>query len=1018
MSPDDKNSESSQDTPQSEIDALIEAFEDKTRTRRPRASAEAPATLDPLPEDESEPIPVVALSAAASGISDMEDLIAQVGAEPASVEDGAEPSLDRAFEDLSSAAEAAEPVEAEDAAPEVALQREDANEILAGAAGDSELTESMEAPIAAMPADEEIIAPSAENAEAPEVEPDGMEDVLAAVSDAAAEPGDEPATMDAAEAGAEIDAEADEAAGLPPAAPVVDTVTQTSVIEDIGSENVAAGAAPEFTAKKPEEVTAKADAPATSAPATAPAKNKTSAESTETTAPDAVQKKRFLPPSILGMVLAQPARAAAAIGLGVFVGVLSFAFLLNNPLRPYAPPVGDEVPAELSLERAVRMAQAYLDQNDYSAALALIDQALAHASPSDDDRAAALFLRAAALVNSAPARLTPAAADVLHTAIDDAVEAGHEDPRTAEALMWKASVYERENNIPAARAELRGILENYPTSPARDSVIMAMAELDFRTGQVEDALDGSERLLAEHPHSPLAARARILQGDIYSARGNPTAARAVYMLATAEHPDTKQAMAAGERLGKLALQSGNPQAAIEELERRLDTATTVEGNDAIYLVLARAYRATGQTEKARNILNELFNFFPESGVTPVAMVELSEVLEELGLTAEAGRMADRATQRFPTNPDVLRHAGELLAKRGQPLGAAEKLMAAYDAGAHEPALLLDAGNYLLEAGETKQAQTLFARLAEEHGGSPESLEGQIGWAKAARSLGDIEGAYVRLDELSRVNDGSPAQLPVLRALADLYRELGLEGEMIETYGKVAGITDEPSLLAEASEALIGAGAADEGLQVAQRVNVGRLDAPQAYNFLNRWGRTLLRRAPDDALALLMRAHEQYADQRTPEGVQITLQAALTLGRSAQARALVADLQARAQGPDRVEERAIFERAALQYGDFLFRRGDFSAAEEAYAMVEPKLVFALAEEAAKPETTPAQAWAAYQRANALYAMDEIAEALRAYDAVVTSGSAYASEAKARADLMRFQLRRNGQPDPTAPVEETS
>lgn len=391
------------------------------------------------------------------------------------------------------------------------------------------------------------------------------------------------------------------------------------------------------------------------------------------------------------------------------------------------------------------------------------------------------------------------------------------------------------------------------------------------------------------------------------------------------------------------------------------------------------------------------------------------MLEDLGLISEAGRMADRATQRYPANPDVLRHAGELLAKNGAPLGAAEKLLAAYDAGAHDPALLLDAGNYLLEAGATKEAQVAFERLAESHGGSPQALEGQIGWAKAAMSLGDLDGAYIRLEELSRANDGNPAQLPVLRALADLYKQLGLEGEMIETYGKVAGITNEAALLAEASEELIEAGAADEGLQVAQRVEIGRLNPPQAYDFMNRWGRTLLRRSPDEALALLMRAHEQYAEQRTPEGVQVTLQAALILGRSAQARALVTDLQTRATGMDKEEAHRIFERAAVLYGDFLFQRGDYSAAEEAFAMLTPKPVSAIAQEATEPPVaSPAQQWAAFQRANSLYALGQTTEALQSYDQVVASGSKFAVEAKTRADVMRFQLRRTGQPDPTAPA----
>lgn len=1010
MSPDEQNRESTPDTPQSEIDALIEAFEGKTR-RVQLPPAGSSSKIDPLPGGLSEPIPVVALSAAASGASDMEELIAQVGArESEPREDAPEPTLDRALEALSSAA-----AEATTQPGLTPLRRNDENEILAGASADAELTESMDIPIAPIAADEEVLVTATEDAAPPDPEPDGMDEVLAAVSEAAAEPADEPIPAGHEDA----EAAADTAAGLAPAAPVVDTVTQTSVIEEIGSENIAAGAAPEFAGKKPEEIAAQAEA----APAPIPVKKAAPAQAGDSaTETETVPKKRLLPPSLLTIALAQPARAAAAIGMGVFVGALSFAFLLNNPLRRYVPPSPEELSAELSLERAVRMAQAYIDQNAYTTAITLIDKALEHAAPGDEHRSDALFLRAEALVRTAPAGLNAATADVLHTAIDDAVEAGHEDPRTPEALMWKAEVYEREDNIPAARAELRGILKDYPESPARDAVSMAMAELEFRTGQLEAALDASERLLDEHPDSALAARARILQGDIYSARGNPTAARAVYMLATAEHPDTKQAMAAGERLGKLALESGNPQAAIEELERRLDTTTTVEGNDAIYLVLARAYRATGQPEKARNILNELLRFFPKSEVTPMAYVELSSVLEDLGLSAEAGRIAERATKSYPEHPEVLRHTGELLAKRGMPLGAAEKLIAAYDAGAHESVLLLDAGNYLLEAGATREAQAVFVRLTEAHGGSPEAFEGQIGWAHAARSLGDIEGAFVRLHDLSRANEGSPAQLLVLRAQADLYRELGLEGELIETYGKVAGITDEPALLAEASEALIDAGAADEGLQIAQRVDVGRLNAPQAYNFLNHWGRTLLRRSPDEALSVLMRAHEQYMDERTADGVHVTLQAALTLGRSAQARALVADLQARAARPEHAEEltaeRAVFERSAVQYGDFLFQRGDYSAAEEAFAMLAPKSVLALAEDA--PEVSAAQQWAAYQRANALYALGQTTEALMAYDAVADSGSEFAREAKTRADLMRFQFRRRGEPDPTVsvPAEATS
>ena len=849
------------------------------------------------------------------------------------------------------------------------------------------------------------------------IEPDSMDEVLVPVEELP-------------RAAAEIDEAAraeDEAAGLPPAAPILDSITQTTVIEDIGSENVAAGAAalaPDVAVAKPEETEAKASAPK---PAASAAKSSKTAASGDSEAPSPAAapespKKSWLPPSPLTIMLEQPIRAAAALGVGVFAGVLTFAYLLNNPLRPHQVTAVDAA-KELGLDRAVRTAQALMEQHDYKGAIALLATALEHTNPEDEYYADALFLRAEAMVRSAPEHLAESTANALHAAIDDAVAAGHEHPKTGEALMWKAEVYEREDNIPAARAELRGILENYGNDPARDAVMLAMAELELRTGRLEESLDAAERLVQEHPNSPLTARARIIQGDAYIARGNPKAARAVYMLATAEHPDSEVAMAAGERLGRLSVESGQPQAAIEELERRLDTATTVEGNDSVYLVLARAYRATGQLEKARNILNELLHFFPESEVTSAALIELSEVLDGLGLHAEAGRMADRAAQMYPTDPLVLRRAGQMLADRGQPLGAAEKLVAAYDAGAHEPALLLTAADYFMEGDLFEEAQSAYARVVEEHGGSAEAIEAQIGWARAARGLGDLESAFIRLEDLANANEGRPGLLPVLQELASLYRDLGLEGEMIETYGKVAGITDEPAPLAEAAQALIDAGAADEGLQVARRVDVGRLDPAHAYPFFQAWGRTLLRGNTDEAMTLLMRAHEQYPDQRTAAGVETTLRAALTLGRSAQARALVVDLQSRAASSDSATDRSAFERAAVQYADFLFERGDYAAADEAYAMIaapsaQGAEIEAPAEDSSDTPETDAQQWSAYQRANAAYALGRLAESLPMYEAIGASSSPYAADAKARVDVIRFELRRRGEAQPVQTVEAES
>ncbi len=991
---------------QSELDALIAAIEDKEHRARPTSVPSGPAApLEPPPQEAAEASasdmdalirqaapPEVALSAAQEE-PDPPRTVAQF---PEAVNEGPAPGADESVRDALDLPQAL-----------------DVDDVLAGDASDSSLVGVPGELVAGEgEAPEDAIASAeVEGTESADVEPDEMDEILAAV------PAPAPPSV----------APAPQADAVP--ARVLDSVTQTTIIEEIGSENIAAGAAAELAPAGQAATSTPAAAPSPAA-VTSAAKQElsTAAEVPPSTSEAPSPRRSWLPPSLLSLAREQPARTLAAAGLGLFTAVLTFAYLYGNQLRP-ADPVAGDPRAQMPLERALRTAEALMEEKDYVAAASLLGAALVRAEGEGkgegEDVVNAKFLHVQAMFLAAPAQLTDTEANPLHEAIDDAIAVGHEHPKTSEALMWKAEVYEREGNVAAARAELRGILENYGSAPNRDAVLLALAELELRTQRRAEAITAAERLLSEFPSSPLTGRARLVQGDAFALGGNAKAARAAFLLAATEGSAADAGTTAFERLAGLALDAGQPEAAIEELLKRLDTATTVKGNDVVYLALARAYRAAKQPEKARNVLNELIDFFPESKVMPAALVELSLVLDDLGLHAEAGRLADRAAEHYPTNPDVLRRAGQMLADRGEPAGAGKKLIAAYDAGAHEPGVLLAAAGYLLEGGDAKEAQKVYERLMEEHGAAPEALDAKIGWAHAAHQQGDLENAFVRLQELSGATEGGPRQLIVLRALADLYRELGLEGELIETYGKVATVTNEAGPLAEAAEGLFEAGAEDEGLQIAGRVEVSHLEPTRAYGFLMAWGKTLLRKDADEALKVLMHAHEQYPAERSAEGVETVLRAVLTLGRSAQARALVADLQSRVALPDHAAERPWFERAAVQYADFLFRRGDYTQAAEVYAMVTPPAAAkegppaeSASVEPTKVEETEAQRWSFYQRANALYAVGNLAECLPLYDAVGGSGSRYAGDAKARAELVRFEFRRRGQPDPTAIAQAAS
>lgn len=984
---------------QSDIEALIaQAVQETEPDELIDVAADAEG------KDWESPVEVAGESELSGGAT--EDEPAEVAMEAAD-DDSGELDLESAFEDLTQAAsvddsgdEAGAEADIEETLAEVASAAEEDAEP-AGNPDVDDLDAVLSGEPDAVPeqsVEDADMALSGMNPEESLAHQD-MEEVLAEVPDAAAEPVEDVGEAD--------DPGGAETRGETPAPPVTSTVTDTTVIEEIGSENVAAGAVDESAGMFAGEPKAASGA--------APSAEASSVDAGEPPAAEpAGEPSAWLRRSVLDVARQEPIRALAGLAAGLLVALAAFTFLYTHRLRP-----ADE--ANLSPEgrgvlgSAVASATNLIDDGAYADAAELLDKALEGAPETAEHYDDARYLRVEAMYRALPAHLSAARANRVHAAIDDLLVTARTHPRAGEALLWKADVYEREGNPVAARAEYRDILDNFGNASVRDSVLARLAAVELETERPLQAITYLQELIQTFPNSPEVGRARLMLGDAYAAAGDAENARVVYIRLAEASMDSALGAEAFARLGKLALANGQPDAAIRELESRLDSATTVEGNDRIYLILAQAYRAAGEPEKARNILNELIEFFPESDVTPMALVELSRVLDELGLQSEAVRMAGRAADRYPDNADVLKNAGALLAETNDTRAAGQTMMAAYKAGAEQPDILLSAGDYLLESGAYEGAQAAYEQLVIDFPTSSEAVEANIGWAQAVREMGDLDAAYRRLSDLARALEGRPKQLPVLQALGSLYGDLGLRQEMIETYGRVAGITSDPAALADAARSLMQAGAVDEGLMIASRVDPAKLAPAEAYAFLMAQGKVILRRDANQALAMMKHAHEEYADQRTADGVLTLLNAALGAGKSAYARGVVSDLQARVNDGTHAAERPIFEEAASAYGDYLYGRGDFEAASAAYGIAlggAPEL----GEAPVLPENPsslgPVQIWSAYQRANALAALDRYDESLPLYRLVAQSGSSWADEAKALADNAALEQRLRGEFVPQA------
>ncbi len=510
-----------------------------------------------------------------------------------------------------------------------------------------------------------------------------------------------------------------------------------------------------------------------------------------------------------------------------------------------------------------------------------------------------------------------------------------------------------------------------------------------------------QQLLDAYPGSPLAGDARLVLADAYATAGMEDDARTIYLRAAQSNPYSRISAEAFLRLGRLAYAQGRYEEAIRQLETRLATATTVEGNDAAYLLLAKCYRQVGEYDQAESVLNDLLGFFPESDVTADALIELSQVLEGQGRREEALEIAKRAAADYPANPEALRNKGDFLGLTGSPFGAATAYVEADANGAGDPSLLLTAARHYRTAGRPDLARETYTRLKERYAFSPQALEGGIELARLMYQQGEIAGAFGRIEELLAATKGTEHHLDALVVMADIARDLGLTARLVETSRAIARLAEEPEVLASAALALLENGELSEGRALAGRLDLARVSDRTAYSLLTTLGEKLLPVEPVAGLETMEEAYLGYPAERRPDDEQRLLEAYLAANRSAGARRLVMEMAARTREQPVLTANLI--DASITWGDHLYGRGDYRAAADAYAMAVDAATNA-SEPVRGTRTNPA--WAKYQRANALLQLAEYDQSLQLLEEIAASNAPWASDAGLKAEYARVERRLRG------------
>lgn len=697
--------------------------------------------------------------------------------------------------------------------------------------------------------------------------------------------------------------------------------------------------------------------------------------------------------------------AGTIVGSGVYLGLRTFEESIP-PMDTLGSVQSDR------LRVAMDRAQGLMDVGDYTSAQATLWEALAGAPPSPLRDDADFLLIEARVRGFRPADRQTDQYLRLQGDMETLIERAPRHARVPEVLYWKAKLYEMDQrSLFAARDMYHRLLSEYPDLGRRDAVLLDAARLalGLSTPKPAEAYQLAQRLLTETPGSPLVGEARLIMADAYAAVGQTDDARTLYLRTAEANQDNALGAEAYLRVAQLAYDERKYQTAVEQLESRLARASTTRGNDEVYLLLGRAQRRLGMRDAARDTLTDLLNFFPESKVTPQALIELSQILFESGSRDEAVRRAQEAVVRFPANSDVQRNLGHIQGMTGNSVRAAQALLAADEAGANDPALLLTAARHYRAAGRGEDALKTYDRLRRHYPIVPESVTGGIEAAQLLAEAGRTNDALERLEGLERATKGAERHVAVLTAMLDIYAGMGIQSRVVSLARKVALEAIEPADLAKAVTAMGLAAvqdpaqqeALDEAVALYERIDTARLTDADAHRLAHTLGRALLRSDPGRGLQFIERAHLEYPAQRT-RGSEIELiEAYLQSNRVNDARRMVMEIAAQVR--EKPTDAPYLIDAAVAWGDHLYRAGDYRLAADAFNIA----VDAASSGGRQVRGTRADpAWAKFQRANALLNIGDYAASRALFEEIASSNSQWSEEAGAKAKFAHLEEQRRG------------
>jgi len=393
------------------------------------------------------------------------------------------------------------------------------------------------------------------------------------------------------------------------------------------------------------------------------------------------------------------------------------------------------------------------------------------------------------------------------------------------------------------------------------------ADSSYTNAQYATAASLYDRVVAEHPGSPLAPNAALQAADCTFRTGDADAALLRYEKIIATFAGTDAATEAMLRIGEIQRSQGRHKEALATFERVLQTASNS-------VAVPRALHNKGMT------LHHLFRF-SEAKETFEKMVAdypghplAEQAFYMRGICDFALGRDDQALSEFaafldtfpdsPRAPEILFWMGKYHYNAGNFPEAERillKLVERNPSGDLADSALLLAGLAASKSKEFVRALSCFNKLVKEYPQSPRIPEARFAQAEAMTELADLTGAILVLDEIILKHPESDLVPAAWGRKGDCQFTLGEKNhkryeEAIESYRVVRGIAGARSDLALQAEYKIGRcleklGRTDQALQqYYEKVMIPYLDELEKGRWHNESSKTWFTRAAFSAADIL------------------------------------------------------------------------------------------------------------------------------------------------------------------------